>query len=263
MFGSYPFASIPFASSNTDVSTVPVVLDLIADQDLPRSYLFHAKPYDPVGAAETDVRASIGLKYPIVDSLAWPAILKTAADSQVELFGEDEDSQGRTSFGNLELMIGDGEHDDLLDYFWDGRTVEVMLGAEDFTIDEYKRVLYGTAEDITYDQRKLGIVFRGKEDLLDKPVQESLYAGTGGLEGGEDIAGSEKPLSFGLVRNLTPITVDRANLIYQYHDGSTGLRIWVARVMLRISQQQLCQPGITKPSSAAGISSWVPSRKKR
>jgi len=220
MFGAYPFASIPFAASSTDASTVPAVQDLIADQESPRAYLFHATPYDPVGAAETDVRASIGLQYPIVDSVHWPAYLKTACDSQVELFGDDEDAQGRTSFGNLELLIGDGERDELAGYFWDGRSVEVMLGADGFTLDEYKRVLFGTAEDVTYGQRKLGIVFRGKEALLDKPIQESLYTGAGGLEGGDDLADSEKPLAFGPVRNVTPIEVDQTSLIYQFHDGA-------------------------------------------
>jgi len=219
MFGSYPFASVPFAASLTDVSTVPAVQDLIADQDSVRAYLFHATPYDPVGAAETDVYASIGLKYPIVDSIAWPAILKTACDSNVDLFSDDEDAQGRTSFGNLELMIGDGEHDDLPDLFWDGRTVEVLLGAEGFTIDEYQRVLYGTAEDITYSQRRLGIVFRGKEQFLDNSVQENEYGGTGGLDGGEELEGNLKPLAFGFLINITPVLVDEDNLIYQFHDG--------------------------------------------
>jgi len=219
MFGAYPFASIPFASSLTDASSIPSITDLIADQESPRAYLFHATPYDSVGADEVDVYASIGLAYPILDSNHYPAILKTAVDSQVDLFGENEDSQGRTSFGNLELMIGDSEHDDLVDYLWDGRSVEVLLGAEGFDIDEYVRVLYGTAEDITYDQRKLSVVFRGKEALLDKPVQETLYAGSGGLEGGTDLEDSPKPLTFGLVENLTPVLVDRTNLIYQCNDG--------------------------------------------
>jgi len=220
MFGAYPFASVPFAASLTDASTVPAVQDLIADQESPRAYLFHAKPYDPVSAAEADVRASIGLQYPIVDSVHWPAFLKTACDSQVELFGEDEDAQGRTSFGNLELMIGDGEHDDILGLLWDGREVEVMLGAEGFDIDEYVTVLKGTSEDITYDQRRLSIVFRGKEELLNKPVQESLYAGTGGLEGDESLIGNEKPICFGNVFNITPVLVDETNQVYQFHDGA-------------------------------------------
>lgn len=220
MFGSYSFASIPFASSQLDLSTSPVIPDLIADQESPRAYLLHATPYDPIADTETHVRASIGAKRPIYDGVHWPANLKTAVDSQVDLFGNEEYQQGATSFGNLELLIGNEEHDELTGYYWDGRQVEVLLGAEDFSFDEFKQVLYGTAEDITYGQHKLNIVFRGKEELLDKLVQENLYEGTGGLEGGDDIKGSPKPVVLGFVSNITPVTVDADDLIYQVHDGS-------------------------------------------
>jgi hypothetical protein len=218
-FGGNGFASIGFGDSDLDFSSIPASVDLIADQEAARAYLFHATPYDPVSTAETDVRASIGLKRPILDSLHWPAYLKSACDSQVDLFGEDEGAQGRASFGNIELLIGDGEHDEIASYFWDGRDVEVKLGAEGFGIDEYVTILKGTADDITYDRRRLSVVFRGKEEMLNEPVQKNLYAGTGGLEGGEDLEGSEKPLSFGPVQNITPVAVDRDNLIYQVHDG--------------------------------------------
>lgn len=220
LFGLTPFASIGFAASTLDASVLPDTVDLIADQEAARSFLLHATPYDIDGAAETDVRASIGLALPIVDDEHWPAYLKNACDSQVDLFGDDESSQGRTSFGNLELLIGDGNHDELTAYSWDGRDVEVKLGSEGFDLDEYITVLKGTAEAITYDRSRLSIVFRGKETLLDKDIQETTYTGAGGLEGDESMEGNTKPLVYGAVTNITPIQVDRTNLVYQFHDGS-------------------------------------------
>ena len=218
--GAHSFGTIPHSSTDIDDSTIPAIIDLIADQESARSYLFHATPYDPLAAAEADVRASIGLNRPILDSAHWPAILRTAADSQVDLFGDDEDAQGRTSFGNIELMIGSTEYDAIASYYWDSRDVEIKLGADGFTIDEYVTVVKGTAEDIIYNQRTLGIVFRGKEQLLDVPVNSNEYAGSGGLEGGIELAGNSKPLAYGSLTNISPVLVDQDNIVYQFHDGA-------------------------------------------
>lgn len=40
------------------------------------------------------------------------------------------------------------------------------------------------------------------------------------LEGGAELAGKPKPLGFGQLRNVEPILVDAAQLIYQVHDGA-------------------------------------------
>ncbi len=220
IFSTSPFSAIPFSASDIDQSVPSPFSGLIANQDAPRAYLLRATPYDPVTGVEVEVRASIGIERPILDGKHWPAILKTAADTQVDLTGDEIDTPGRTAFGNIELLLGGGDHDALASYFWDGRAVEVLMGAPDFDFTEFQRVVYGTADDITFDDRRLSIVFRGRADLLNVPVQETLYAGTGGLEGGDDIKGLEKPLVFGEVQNITPVLVDRANQIYQFHDGS-------------------------------------------
>ena len=58
-----------------------------------------------------------------------------------------------------------------------------------------------------------------------KVTANNLYAGTGitpgstGTEGSTDIAGVAKPRIFGFVRNVRPVQVDAANLIFQIHDG--------------------------------------------
>ncbi len=56
--------------------------------------------------------------------------------------------------------------------------------------------------------------------LVDKPIQTNTYAGTGGLEGGENLEGKFKPVTLGEVYQVEPVLVDPANLIYQLHDGS-------------------------------------------
>jgi hypothetical protein len=54
---------------------------------------------------------------------------------------------------------------------------------------------------------------------IDKPIQERLYLGTGGAEGGKDVAGKPVPLSYGFAPNVTPTCVDRVKGIWQVHDG--------------------------------------------
>lgn len=220
IFSATPFSSLPFSATDIDASVPSPFPALIADQEAPRAYLLRATPYDPVAGAEIEVLASIGIDKPILDGKHWPAILQTAADTQVDLTGEEVDTPGRTAFGNIELLLGGGDHDALTTYFWDGRDVEVLMGAPGFSFSEFQRVVFGTANDMTYNNRKLSIVFRSRADLLDVPVQETLYTGTGVLEGGADIKGLEKPLAFGSLQNITPVLVDRTNQIYQFHDGS-------------------------------------------
>jgi len=60
---------------------------------------------------------------------------------------------------------------------------------------------------------------RDWQHKLDKPIQATLYAGTGGDEGGSDLEGRRKPLLFGRARNVTPVMVDSGNGRYQVHDG--------------------------------------------
>jgi hypothetical protein len=53
--------------------------------------------------------------------------------------------------------------------------------------------------------------------VLQKPIQTTLYAGTGGAEGGPDLTGKPKPLAFGTPKNVEPTLVSAAYLVYQFH----------------------------------------------
>lgn len=44
--------------------------------------------------------------------------------------------------------------------------------------------------------------------LLDVPLQPETYAGTGGLEGGSDLAGKYKPWGAGVLRNVPAVSID-------------------------------------------------------
>ena len=55
---------------------------------------------------------------------------------------------------------------------------------------------------------------------LEQSMQQETYAGTGGLEGPEELKGRPKPTGFGLNRNAEPVLVDATLLVYQLHDGA-------------------------------------------
>lgn len=88
---------------------------------------------------------------------------------------------------------------------------------------------------LTLALRCLAAPWRAQEDALvvplrdlgywlERPLQPTLYAGSGGLAGGEDLAGKPKPRARGgnaanPIRNVPAVLVDPPNLIYQYTDG--------------------------------------------
>lgn len=224
IFSSTPFSSVPFSSVVDDYSVLSLFSGLISNQDADRAYLFDCQPYDPTGASTVDVGFSDGLKRPILNGRAWPARVGTVLNMEVNLFSDSwagSSGRGSNAFGVMTVKIGDGDHDAILDYLWDGRQVRVLMGADGFDYSEFEPVFVGTAADIEFDERELRIIMRDKAELLNLPIQETVYSGSGGLEGGDDIKGQGKPLCYGVRKNITPILVDRANLIYQWHDGSS------------------------------------------
>lgn len=216
-YSSIPFSSAPYSTSSLDESLPATVEDLIADQEFPRTYLFIATPYDPVTDAEIEVRASLGIEFPILDGKHWPAILNTAINYNVQLFdGSWVNPQGRTSIGNIELLIGSGDYDYLNDYIWGGRTFKIYLGAEHFDFSTYRVVVSGVVKNVSYDKDRFTLTVGGKENLLENKVQENLI-------GGASSGGGVQPIAYGDIINYSPILVDADRNIYQIHDGTIQL----------------------------------------
>jgi len=51
----------------------------------------------------------------------------------------------------------------------------------------------------------------GLAERLSRDLDLPVYGGTGGFDGGNDLAGKVKPIAVGLVREITPVLVDAAN----------------------------------------------------
>lgn len=149
-----------------------------------------------------------------------PRVLQPLAYSE-SIIGRDRIAGGVAGAGGfIELDNSDGELDDLLlTHAIDGRRVVVKVGAPDFDYDDFETVFDGLADGWRSTEKRVRIDLRDTLADLDLPIQGNLYAGSGGLEGGDDLKDKPKPLLFGVARGIAPTLVDSTNLIYQVHDG--------------------------------------------
>lgn len=102
----------------------------------------------------------------------------------------------------------------------EGQDVRVLVGNVDAAYADFVEVWKGQATGWDNDGKRVRIACRDSSYLMENPVQTSLYAGTGGVDGDADLTGTPKPLGFGKCVNVSPVLIDAANLIYQIHDGS-------------------------------------------
>ena len=123
--------------------------------------------------------------------------------------------------GSISLANGDGNYDAVGDdYDLAGTTVKVDVGRRGAAFTAFQRV--ATARilraDITLDD--LQFVFDDFVSLYDASFPQSVYAGSGGTEGGADLRDMRKPLVIGHPYNVTPVLVDPATILMQVHQGS-------------------------------------------
>ena len=198
--------------------------DLLADPYAARRYLVILEPYDPGASAVVTLHYSDhGFVTEPGDSPAnqyFEPRVVSALNFERHLFQRGLIG-GRSipNFGEIVLANADGGLDGFLAYGWDDRRVRVLLGGEGFVYGDFGLVFGGTTEQIEITDEVLTVRLRDWQHKLDKPVQGTLYAGTGGDEGGSDLTGVRKPLAFGRVLNVRPVMVDPGAGRYQVHDG--------------------------------------------
>lgn len=139
---------------------------------------------------------------------------------ETSVFSGSDFSGGNQSFGAVVITNGGGEMDFLEKYFWGSRRVVVKAGARGFAYSDFAIVFDGAASGIDADEERITITVRDNRVKTDQYLVPANYAGTGGLEGGADIANKPKPLCYGAVNNAEPVLINASNLIYQIHDGS-------------------------------------------
>jgi hypothetical protein len=127
------------------------------------------------------------------------------------------------SYGDLRVANGDGLLDAWAGYAFDGRPLTVTVGPVDGAYaTDFTTIFTGTIDRVDIQRSEVVIRLRDPLAALQVPLQATLYAGDNvppdGLEGGEDLEGTPKPLVFGRVRNVPLVPVNTAKLIYQVAD---------------------------------------------
>lgn len=174
---------------------------------------------------------------PTIEEIAWSE----------DLFGPDGEPGGRTAPAEIRVRLTnlDGRYDFYRTIDW--RTATLRVGGDGFTLAEFEVVLQGHGPGgpagVEQDEQQVTLTFRDAQYLLDKDVQENLYAGTGGLEGGPSLKDKRKPKLGGIGRNLTPDFLGHLPTAtgtflpaFRFHDGAVEAfdaavhRFWIAGV---------------------------------
>lgn len=163
---------------------------------------------DPTDADKPNVYYEGRAEIPLVNERAIP------------IFPEG-DRRVRKQVGFIRLANHDGALDSIVrSYAVDGRQTRVRYGPYFSPYKDYTVIVDALGLSWEGRQNSIEINLRDRSLSLDKPLQTTLYGGTGGADGTTDIEGKPKPLVFGKVLNITPVLIDPTNLIYQVHDGT-------------------------------------------
>lgn len=123
-------------------------------------------------------------------------------------------------FSEISLNNGDGALDTLTaNYAIDGRPARILIGYRTAALSTYGLVFSGMVANTTTALDSVKFRLSDGSAILDRPLNDNVYLGTGGNEGGADLTGKTKPKAYGVTRNVSCPLVDAANLIYQAHDG--------------------------------------------
>lgn len=225
-------------------------LDLLNDPSANTIYLLTLTGYDPVlgtsvtlyhclpGSARGFVSApgdspANTIFVPDVEGVSWVE----------DLFGPDGEPGGRTAPAEcrIRLVNTDGHLDHYQRIDW--RRCTIVMGGDDFALGEFEPVFAGRGEGVEQDEQRVTLLFRDDQYRLDRPVQDQLYAGTGGIEGGPPLQDKRLPILLGIGRNIAPDFLghlpDGAGGFlpaWRFHDGAVQAydaalhRFWMAGV---------------------------------
>lgn len=129
--------------------------------------------------------------------------------------------QFTTGTGNLVFSNADANYDFLpASYAIDGRAITVKIGDRNVSYDQWFPLARVTAKTWRIKTDSIEVPLVDYSYKLEVPMQSNTYGGTGAADGGADLTGKRKPLTFGYCQNISPVLVVPASLIYQVHDGS-------------------------------------------
>lgn len=190
-------------------------------------WLLIASPYDQsISSVRSLYFSDIGFVTSPTDTPAntyFKKRLETPLAVKLSIFA-DGNASGRSeiSVGEITLANNDGSLDELAEFDWDGRALEVRFTPESSPIlSDFVTVFNGTCEQLVLGDT-ITIEVRDLQVLFDEPYQPVRFLGTGGIEGPAEFKDRRKPRLLGVKRQFSPVLIDQASWTFCYHDGSVG-----------------------------------------
>jgi hypothetical protein len=208
------------------------------DTRAPTFFAVELDVYSPGSGSETLRVSDIGYRSRSGDSIGiqvYPALLNIAFDIDRHL-GLEPGAPSSAGFGSVVLHnVGQRYDAYTLARNSDSRNIKILVGNKSTDSDrgvlvdppyaELRPFFGGAALPWTLSEGSLEIPLRDATYWADRPLQTKVYAGTGGYEGGTELAGKPVPVTRGgmdgnhYVQNVPLVQVDTVNLIYQWTDG--------------------------------------------
>lgn len=227
MFGTHPLGTHALGTSDGTVPPLPPAAALLTQAALDTVHLVEIHAYDLDAEAEAPIyvsdRGYITAPDDDPSNRVYAPRLDLPPYFERSIPVSTEDGfRVRLTIDEVGLSNADGAFDDAVKRdAIDGRRVIVRLGSPGFAFADIITLFDGTAA--AWRRADDGTVRLDLRDVgyrVEKPIQQTLYEGSGGLEGTEELRGKPKPLVYGYARNVTATLVDPARQIYQLHDGA-------------------------------------------
>ncbi len=122
-------------------------------------------------------------------------------------------------WGEITLINADGYYDFVIRRYVAGRRIVLKMGLDGAAYDDYFTVFDGVASGIHVEEGVVRVYLRDGTYKLEVPAQSTVYGGTGGLDGTEELRGKRAPRLFGYCKNVKPAFVNPTLKLFQVNDG--------------------------------------------
>lgn len=153
------------------------------------------------------------------DQVFPPALRAGYTFNATAFSGARPGGQASESSGAIEIL-NTGSLDSLIDYAWDGRSVEIYRVRSGAALSTARLAFRGTVERIAnWSDNSIVLGLRQRLAIFDRPLLTATYGGTGGLDGDVSVTGALKRQGYGQVQNAEGVLINAGLLIWQMHDG--------------------------------------------
>lgn len=133
----------------------------------------------------------------------------------INLFTGTYPASGHASTEGQFSIVDTGTLDALASQLIDGALIDVLRGVYKTPVAGYETIARMAGAGITYGVGGKSISTRDLGWLLNSPLHDVRFAGTGGYEGPTELANVHRPVTFGTVSKVPGVLIDEARQIRQ------------------------------------------------